>query len=275
MFDRISQSMMSNTLTKTISPGAFDAQMEANGWFLFEDVVDPALIKDLKADLERSYEIRRPVQIKNQVDANTDGTAHHLLADGGSFLMFLERAYLNEYLKTYFGGNYILNAFGGNLNKPTQFNYASNVHRDVRTYTREIRLLLNIIVMLDDFTLENGATYLLRGSHLKPEKPSDEEFFATADRAVGKSGSIVVWDSNIWHAAGENNTRHPRRSLSLIYSKPFMKQQFDYPRSVGYENAGSFSEVFRQIVGFNARVPENLDEWYQPPEKRFYKRDQG
>jgi ectoine hydroxylase-related dioxygenase (phytanoyl-CoA dioxygenase family) len=267
--------MMSNTLTKTISPGAFDAQMEANGWFLFEDVVDPALIKDLKADLERSYEIRRPVQIKNQVDANTDGTAHHLLADGGSFLMFLERAYLNEYLKTYFGGNYILNAFGGNLNKPTQFNYASNVHRDVRTYTREIRLLLNIIVMLDDFTLENGATYLLRGSHLKPEKPSDEEFFATADRAVGKSGSIVVWDSNIWHAAGENNTRHPRRSLSLIYSKPFMKQQFDYPRSVGYENAGSFSEVFRQIVGFNARVPENLDEWYQPPEKRFYKRDQG
>jgi ectoine hydroxylase-related dioxygenase (phytanoyl-CoA dioxygenase family) len=187
----------------------------------------------------------------------------------------MKRAYLDEYLKSYFGGNYILNAFGGNLNLTSQFTYASNVHRDVRTYTREVKFLINIIVMLDDFTLDNGATYLLGGSHLKKEKPADEEFFARADRAVGKSGSIVFWDSNIWHAAGENKTRLPRRSLSLIYSKPFMKQQFDYPRSLGHENAGTFSEEFRQIVGYNARVPSSLEEWYQPPDQRFYKKDQG
>lgn len=249
--------------------------MASTGWFLFEDVVDAALVKELIVDLEHSYEIRRPIQIKNGVDVNTEGTAHHLLADGKSFLEFLNRAYLDEYLKTFFGGNYILNAFGGNLNRPSQLTYASNVHRDVRTYTREIKFLMNIIVMLDDFTLDNGATYLLGGSHLKKEKPGDEEFFSRADRAVGKSGSIVFWDSNIWHAAGENKTDLPRRSLSLIYSKPFMKQQFDYPRSVGYENAAGYSEEFRQIVGFNARVPASLEEWYQPPEQRFYKRDQG
>ena len=54
-----------------------------------------------------------------------------------------------------------------------------------------------------------------------------------------------------------------------------MKQQFDYPRAVGYENADSYPENFRQIVGYNARVPASLEEWYQPPEKRFYKKDQG
>jgi ectoine hydroxylase-related dioxygenase (phytanoyl-CoA dioxygenase family) len=129
--------------------------------------------------------------------------------------------------------------------------------------------------MLDDFTLDNGATYLLSGSHLKKDKPGDEEFFLQAHRAVGKSGSIVLWDSNIWHAAGENKTDAPRRSLSLIYSKPFMKQQFDYPRAVGYEDLDSLSDNFKQIVGYNARVPATLDEWYQPPEKRFYKKDQG
>jgi ectoine hydroxylase-related dioxygenase (phytanoyl-CoA dioxygenase family) len=254
---------------------SFDAQMEARGWCLFENVVDPGLVKDLIVDLEESYEIRRPIQVKNGVDTNTEGTAHHLLADGKSFLAFMQRAYLDEYIKSFFGGNYILNAFGGNLNRPKEFTYASKVHRDVRTFTREVRFLLNIIVMLDDFTLDNGATHLLAGSHLKPDKPADEEFFAQADRAVGTSGSIVFWDSNIWHAAGENKTGKARRSLSLIYSQPFMKQQFDYPRSVGYENADSYSEVFRQIVGFNARVPATLEDWYQPPEKRFYKRDQG
>jgi ectoine hydroxylase-related dioxygenase (phytanoyl-CoA dioxygenase family) len=266
---------MIDTSRKAVSVAEFDAQMEARGWFLFEDVVDAPLIRDLIADLEQAYEIRRPIQIANGVDANTEGTAHHLLADGKSFLELLKRAYLDEYLKSFFEGNYILNTFGGNLNLRKQFTYASVVHRDVRTYTREIKFLLNIIVMLDDFTLDNGATHLLGGSHLKKDKPGDEEFFAQADRAVGKSGSIVFWDSNIWHAAGENKTDSPRRSLSLIYSKPFMKQQFDYPRSVGYEAADSYSEEFRQIVGFNARVPATLEEWYQPPEKRFYKKDQG
>jgi len=258
-----------------ISPAQFDEQMHRTGWCIIEDVVDRDLISQLIDDLESSYDIRRPIQVQNGVDANTEGTSHHLLADGKSFLEFLQRAYLHDHLKAYFGGNYILNAFGGNLNRPSNLTYASNVHRDVRTYTREIRLLMNIILMLDDFTLDNGATYLMSGSHLRQEKPTDEDFFATAERAVGKRGSIVLWDSNIWHAAGKNKTDQPRRSLSLIYSRPFMKQQFDYPRSVGYEKMDSFSEEFRQIVGFYARVPATLDEWYQPPEKRFYRRDQG
>jgi ectoine hydroxylase-related dioxygenase (phytanoyl-CoA dioxygenase family) len=266
---------MAHTSRGTVSLEDFAAQMEARGWFIFEDVVDSSLIKDLIVDLEKAYEIRRPIQIQNGVDANTEGTAHHLLADGKSFLELMQRAYLDEYLKAFFESNYILNTFGGNLNLRKQFTYASVVHRDVRTYTREIKFLMNIIVMLDDFTLDNGATHLMTGSHLKEDKPGDKEFFSKADRAVGKSGSIVLWDSNIWHAAGQNKTDAPRRSLSLIYSKPFMKQQFDYPRSVGYENAESYSEAFRQIVGFNSRVPASLEEWYQPPDKRFYKKDQG
>ncbi|PYS70516.1 MAG: phytanoyl-CoA dioxygenase, partial [Acidobacteria bacterium] len=94
-------------------------------------------------------------------------------------------------------------------------------------------------------------------------------------RAVGKSGSILLWDSNIWHAAGINRTEFPRRSLSILYSKPFMKQQFDYPRVVGYEELDALPEKLKQIVGYNARVPATLDEWYQPPDKRFYKKDQG
>ncbi len=181
----------SNSLIEQIPLKQFETQMKNNGWFLFENVVDQSLVSELIVDLEQSYEIRRPIQIMNGVDANTEGTAHHLLADGKSFLELLRRAYLDE------------------------------------------------------------------------------------DRAVGTSGSIVFWDSNIWHAAGENKTNLPRRSLSLIYSQPFMKQQFDYPRSVGYENADSFPEQFKQIVGFNARTPATLDEWYQVPEKRFYKKDQG
>lgn len=266
---------MIDTQANNISLPEFQAQIKAAGWCLFENVVDKALIKDLIVDLEQSYSIRRPIQIKNGVGAKTEGTAHHLLADGKSFVEFLKRAYLDEFIRAFFGGNYILNSFGGNLNMPHHVTYASVAHRDVRTYTQEIKMLLNTIVMLDDFSVENGATYLLGGSHLKKDMPTDEEFFSRAHRCTGKSGSIVFWDSNIWHAAGINKTQFPRRALGLTYSLPFVKQQFDYPRSIGYEGAESLPATFKQIVGFNSRVPANLEEWYQPPETRFYKKDQG
>jgi hypothetical protein len=29
------------------------------------------------------------------------------------------------------------------------------------------------------------------------------------------------------------------------------------------------------VLGYNARVPATLDEWYQPPERRMYRSDQG
>ena len=135
--------------------------------------------------------------------------------------------------------------------------------------------MVNMLVMLDDFTLENGATYLLTGSHMQPEKPTDEEFFAKADRAVGKRGSIILFDSMLWHATGENLVGGMRRALTLTFTRPYIKQQLDYPRYMGYERAEEFSEDLRQVIGYNARVPATLDEWYQPPNKRMYKPGQG
>ncbi|PYS70522.1 MAG: phytanoyl-CoA dioxygenase, partial [Acidobacteria bacterium] len=149
---------MIDTPTRHISVAEFDAQMRERGWIIFPEVVDKTLTRELTTDLEQAYEIRRPIQNKNGVDADTQGTAHHLLADGKSFLELLKRAYLDEYLKSFFEGNYILNTYGGNLNHKNNFTYASVVHRDVRTYTREIKFLMNTIVMLDDFTEDNGAT---------------------------------------------------------------------------------------------------------------------
>lgn len=261
--------------TKQYDLATYSRLMNEKGWITFDEIVPIELIEKLKIDLEASYKIRRPIQEKNGVDTNTAGTAHHLLADGKSFFEFLSDLYLDEEIKNYFDGNYILNTYGGNLNMRNQHTYASNVHRDVRTYTSDIKLLLNILVVLDDFTLDNGATYLLTGSHLKIDKPTNEDFFEKSERVVAKKGSIVLWDANLWHAAGENKTDGPRRALSLIYSRPFMKQQFDYCRQIGFDNVEKMSEGLQQVLGYKSRIPASLEEWYQPLEKRFYRNDQG
>jgi ectoine hydroxylase-related dioxygenase (phytanoyl-CoA dioxygenase family) len=116
---------------------------------------------------------------------------------------------------------------------------------------------------------------VLTGSHKYDIKPEAEAFYANAERILAKKGSIVLFDSNLWHAAGVNKTDSPRRALTLSYTRPFLKQQFDYPRALGYEYGEMLDDNLRQVLGYRSRVPANLYEYYQPVNKRMYQSDQG
>lgn len=245
------------------------------GWTIIPSAVDAKLTAQLHSEIDKAYEVCRSVQIKNGIAENTDGTVHHLLCFEGAFLEFLKRNYSGDIISGFFKSSpFILNTYGGVINLPNKASYVANIHRDIRTFYN-LPMMINMLVMLDDFTLENGATFLLSQSHLKDEKPEDKYFYENAERALGKAGSILLFDSLTWHAAGLNKTDKPRKALTLAFTRPFMKQQMDYPRFLGYSRREEFSEEVRQIIGYNSRVPTNLDEWYQPPSKRFYQPGQG
>jgi hypothetical protein len=257
-----------------ITTEEFSTILKEKGWVKFDNVLPEELIHKLNGDLEKAYETCRSIQLKNGVNVNTDGTVHHVLGQGESFLEVISGCYLFEYLKTYFGQPFIVNSYGGIINIMNKLSYVGNIHRDIRTFYN-VPMMINMLIMLDDFTLDNGATYFLNGSHLKDEKPEADFFYTNAVRATGKAGDIILFDSNLWHAAGKNQTEKERRALTLTFTRPFWKQQMDYPRFVGHERMNEFSENVKQVLGYHSRTPANLDEWYQPVEKRFYKRDQG
>ncbi|NII27391.1 phytanoyl-CoA dioxygenase [Pseudoflavitalea sp. X16] len=254
----------------------FLTAIKENGWVHFKQCLEPAFVDELNSALVTTYEICRNIQLRNGLAGNTDGTVHHVLGQQPVFLQFIKRLELHDYIKSFFSVPYILNSFGGVINLPHKASYVCNMHRDIRTFYN-IPMMMNMLVMLDDFTLENGATYFLSGSNKYDERPDEIYFYEHADRAIGKAGDIILFDSLVWHAAGKNTTDKARRALTLTFSRPFMKQQLDYPRLIGYDrnNDEEFSEEVRQVIGYNARVPVDLDEWYQPPAKRFYKPGQG
>ena len=254
----------------------FATRMRTRGWVVFDGAVHAVLVERMRADLDSAWGICRAVQERNGVATDADLTVHHLIGLGPSFLDYIDATEpLSPYLERYFGGRYILNSLGGAINTSGHTSYAQRIHRDIRSYSGDTPLLLNTLVMLDDFTPQNGATWMLTGGHRLADKPSEDAFFAGAEQALGPAGSILMFDSNLWHAGGANRTDGPRRSVTPMYCKPFMKQQFDYPRAVGYDRADALRPHTRQVIGFNARVPASLDEWYQPPERRMYRNDQG
>ena len=258
-----------------MSMGEFDSLMESRGWVIFNAAISQGLIDRMIDDTHKAYKICRDIQVKNGISAQTEFTVHHLIGLGNSFIEFLEVMPIKPYIERYFGGKYILNSFGGAINSAHSRSYAHNIHRDIRSFSGDMPLLLNTLVMFDDFTENNGATYLMPGGHRLAEKPAEKTFYSIAERALGPSGSILLFNSNLWHAGGDNQTDRPRRSVTPMFCKPYVKPQFDYPRVLGYEEGEKFSAELRQILGYNARIPATLDEWYQPPELRMYKPDQG
>ncbi len=263
-----------HALSEAMQSEAMDA-LQSRGWCVLPGFVNQLVIEEARDQLVPALRLRDATRMRNRVEGENDGTLHHLLADHYSFLDVLQALEpLDPLFKWYFGGNYILNSYGGVINRKNTKAYVHQVHRDIRFSSDTKRFMLNVLVMLDAFTLENGATYLLSGSQNTPEKPEMEQFVAQADRAIGPCGSLLLFDSRLWHATGQNRTDFSRRALTLTFTSPFFKQQLDYPRLLGYERRLELTPFVRQVVGYNARVPASLDEYYVPVNERFYQRGQ-
>lgn len=248
----------------------FLKQITSEGWCQFENFVPQDLVRRMLVDLESAYKVCCEIQIENGLH-DTEGTCHHLIGQGDSFTDYLVLFEgLNEYVEQYFGGKYILNSFGGNL-LTKGASYANNIHREIRSYSGTLPLMLNTLVMLDDFTFDNGATWLMRRGHFHSDKPTEQEFMKQAFQITGRAGDVVMWNSNLWHKAGENKTNRMRRSVTPEFTRPFMKQGFDYTQFCDDKS----SPWIKQVLGWNSRVPQTLEQWYQPKENRWYKGDQG
>lgn len=248
---------------------------ETKGWAHAENVYDADLIKEVCDEMEAMRPVYEQVQKEQGIFEETENAYHHTAATCPAQLKFLDPNPLDEFLTYYFSGKYILNTMGATYNMPSKHVYTQNIHRDIRSNTGAERLMIITVLMLDDSTLENGATWILEGSQTMIDRPSDEYFYEHAIRAPAKAGDVLLFDSNIWHAGGANQSDKPRRILTPCYAKPFIKQQLDYPRAYGYDFAKRISPELKQVLGYNALTPVTIDEFYKPRERRFYKPDQG
>lgn len=255
---------------------SFRLDMELRGWSLFENALGPALVASLRSDCLAWIEKCNQMQIANGINKAGDNTGHHTLGAGDSLDHFINLNPLHPWIDDYFAGRpYILHAFNPVGGAPKASTYVHRIHRDAKTHIQAVKLKLNMLVMLDDFTVENGATQFLDGSHRLEEKPADEYFDQNHRSVTANKGGIVLFNSYLWHRGGFNRTNTHRVALTLAFSPPFLKPQLDYARMLGAAYAEKINPLTRQVLGYNALTPQSLGEWYQPEPTRLYKSNQG
>ena len=251
----------------------FNDQMKYLGYVVFESYLEESFLNSLRKDLDKWIKIADVVREENNVKMS--GVAHNILGQDDSMAELIKSLPLYEYLKEYFSGAYILNSFSGLKHikdSETQYKHVQNFHRDVRVFSKEKNLMINMLIMLDEFKIENGATRLIPSSHYYEEFPSKEYIEKKAEYITGKAGTILLFNSNIWHSASKNLNDEPRRTLTLNFTKPYIKPQFDFFNILG-KNFSVDPRVM-DIIGLRSRVPGSLSDWYQVGDKRFYHKDQ-
>jgi len=111
----------------------------------------------------------------------------------------------------------------------------------------------SMILSIDDFTTDNGATELIAGSHLWGQDQVD-----AAVRGEGPAprpmmmpaGSCLVFSGALVHRGGANRSTAPRLAITFQYCQPWARTQENYFLSVPKGRVRAMSPRVQALLGY-------------------------
>lgn len=110
-------------------------------------------------------------------------------------------------------------------------------------------LAVNAIWALSDFTEENGATRVVPGSHRYDHSPRYGGQVDTV-AATMPAGSVMLFDSGLWHYGGANDSTQRRYALSCYYCAGWLRQQENLQLGIPQETARRFPRRLQELCGY-------------------------
>lgn len=249
-------------------------EFERRGFAVLPNIVGAPQVAEMRALLQQAI-VKQDAEWGNSPYYRDENMVHNLMLHGEAFVDLLSNCEMHAYLAATMDEHCILYAFTSSSIPPKGKNFSSRVHVDSPRFIPNYLTNLGVIVALDDFTDENGATYFLPGSHLAESVPSDQHFFENAERVYPKAGDGVIFNARTFHCGGHNHTDCPRHAVTLNVCRSYMRQRFDYPRLVPESIKMRMNDLGLRFIGNNVRVPVGLDQYYIAPNERLYKANQG
>ena len=129
---------------------------------------------------------------------------------------------------------------------------AQAIHRDRYAWgthlPQSIEPQLNTIWAMTDFTLENGATHCVPGSHRWSwEQQAQSDQICQAEMS---KGSVFFYSGSILHHGGANMSNAPRLGLNLTYCLGWLRQEENQYLSCPPELAKDFDPKLQELLGY-------------------------
>jgi ectoine hydroxylase-related dioxygenase (phytanoyl-CoA dioxygenase family) len=255
------------------------AAIREAGWIVLPELLEASLVAAMRAALRPHLE--KELRGRNDFEGYRTARVYSLVGLDPLFADLVEHPRILRICDALLLPNYLLTASQAIEIAPGETPQAW--HSDDTFYALprpRAAVSVSTIWAIDEFTRENGATQVIRGSHRwddEEAKRSLEGFdFATRpdpERVpVPKSpppsrwrdlvadvtmpaGSVVVFLGTLVHRGGENRSPRPRLALSNQYCEPWARQQENYTVSVPRSVAARMSPRVQALLGYSIHPP--------------------
>ena len=131
---------------------------------------------------------------------------------------------------------------------------------------------LTTIWMLTPFTPDGGGTLLVPGSHRAYNNPSDDDWsvdamaeYPTEVQATGSAGSVLIFDSRLWHSAAANTSNETRVAVVVRWAPWWLNVNPIVPGTAEYEElAEETGERPDDVVLIGQEAHERLPDAAKP-----------
>ncbi len=159
-------------------------------------------------------------------------------------------------------GDYILlNQQNAVTLQSSEAHYQSAWHRDLlyQEFIISKPLALSALFCIDDFKPLTGGTCVLPYSHRNAAMPSKQFVDKWKLDIVAEAGSVLLFDSMLFHRSGNNHSGKPRLGINHVYTAPLIKQQIDLSAAL----AGKYAEdpELNRLLGYTSSSATSVAEF--------------
>jgi ectoine hydroxylase-related dioxygenase (phytanoyl-CoA dioxygenase family) len=233
------------------------------GYVVVERVLDDQMLEQVRSCIEELYE--QEGENAGSEFRKEEGSRRlaNLVDKGEIFQRLIATPRILELVAHVLGERFKLSSFNARSANPHSAE-AQPLHCDAAALPdAQGYWVCNTIWLLDDFTLQNGATRVIPGSQrwrqlpnealADPVAPHPEEILLTAP-----AGSVVVMNTHAWHGGTANRTGQHRRALHAFYCRWDKAQQQYQKRLLRPETQARLGPELRKLLALDDPLNDEL-----------------
>jgi ectoine hydroxylase-related dioxygenase (phytanoyl-CoA dioxygenase family) len=225
-------------------------QIEARGYTVLEDVIEPDLVKELREALDRIARERGIGACDNEFEGRDTVRIYNLLACDDVFARVPIHPAVLPVVEGVLDDGCLISSLSSIDIGPGET--PQPIHSDdmvIALPRPHPAVVCNTMWALTDFSEANGATRLVPESHKSPDYPNLGTDTPSIPAEM-KAGSVLVWNGSLWHGGGANRTNERRVGLAMNYCAGFIRQQENQQLGIPREKVASFPGRLQRLVGY-------------------------
>lgn len=261
--------------TQDIQQGLSD--LRNFGYAIHENFVDKEELVCLKqriqeqaeCEIELGLNIRRP----HYPDGDYMQEVPFLPNKGRCFIDLMMNATALAYADAVIGGyGYKLFTQNGLIIRPGAEG-VSAMHCDQQglRFATPRPMMLNVMLAVENFDEDAGATHFVPGSHLMDLPsldPDSADQMGPGVTAAVAPGTAILWEGRTWHRAGNNISNKTRTSITTVYCDMMLNPQHVMVASLHDDVYAKLSEEELRVLGFRLAYNTNVVAGRYPGDER-------